>query len=569
MGEAMKVTVRDVLKIASAQIEVSPIALLAGPNEAGKSSILQAIAAAAVGTPYIRGITRKGDLGRIVRHGSDNGAAWLEGESGQCKLSWPDGEYTSKSAPPSAVAEAVGLSFLLDMKPKDRAARMIEILDAEPSFADFEAALEEQDIQGEVVTKAWAELQQQGWDGFWKMRQEYGVKMKGRWEQITGAGNFGVKKARGWVPDDWDMDLDNETFESLTQVYEAAKVATDKATRAAAVSGEQRAAMVQAADLYDQRSEQTTAKLAVLSAADDEIKGLVAKRNNLGPTEKGPLGLLCPHECCKAAERRLVLVHDPDSGRVSGLGIPGAQPSDEEIKANRLEAASIDGKLSNLRGTKGELHAELAVLDRELRDSKQAREALVDLPEAGGDEAEVEKAKAAEIKAEHRRDLHQQRAEAAEVYRRIVANQKLIDVLAPGGVRETVLSRKVLDFGAQLLVPLSQAAGLRETVTLDVSTFDLRYGTESYQSLSQGAQHLCEVVLQIAIAKYTGSALIIVDDNDVLDEKNAGRLVGLCRAARMPAVLAFATTIKERVPNLKAKNAGTTYWVEDGNVSAL
>ena len=75
----MNVTIQNYRGLASASLDLSKICLLAGPNEAGKTSTVQAVAAALTGDPVpIRGV-KKSDAGLLVRSGTANGNVKLTG----------------------------------------------------------------------------------------------------------------------------------------------------------------------------------------------------------------------------------------------------------------------------------------------------------------------------------------------------------------------------------------------------------------------------------------------------------------------------------------------------------
>ena len=53
------------------------------------------------------------------------------------------------------------------------------------------------DYTAEEVDKIWGAIKTKGWDSVWKTLKEHGIKMKGQWEVIAGAGQrWGSKHTR-------------------------------------------------------------------------------------------------------------------------------------------------------------------------------------------------------------------------------------------------------------------------------------------------------------------------------------------------------------------------------------
>jgi hypothetical protein len=119
-----------------AEIVCDRIALVAGRNAAGKSSLAQAVGAALTGETLPFGLASKGEAKRLVKTGAETArveivetfAAPGSEAGGVARVEWPSCTATNRGDPPYASAYAAGLASLARMAPKDRAAVMASYL---------------------------------------------------------------------------------------------------------------------------------------------------------------------------------------------------------------------------------------------------------------------------------------------------------------------------------------------------------------------------------------------------------------------------------------------------------
>ena len=98
----MNIQITNYRGIATADLDLTKICLVAGPNEAGKTSISQATAAALTGDPVpITGI-KKTQAGMLVRSGTASGSATLTTDKGNTAVTWPNAKVKTEGAPPFA-----------------------------------------------------------------------------------------------------------------------------------------------------------------------------------------------------------------------------------------------------------------------------------------------------------------------------------------------------------------------------------------------------------------------------------------------------------------------------------
>lgn len=554
----IKAVIKDVLKIDRVELEIDPCAVLAGPNEAGKTSIIEAIGAAAAGNAFVRGVTTKGLLGAIVRRGAAAGFVVLEGPDGSVRMDWPGGELTTVKRPPAALPEVVGLNPLLRVASKKRAQRLIELLDAQPSFVDLQTELQDAKVMGASET-VWKKIEQEGWDLAWTAAKERGARLKGQWEQVTGE-NYGSAKAPKWLPDAWETSFDTTSLDKLREAHVEARKNLEAVIAAQAVSADELRQLKEQADRVKYLETRQAEAEEKVTALNRQVTEAETERGKIPSVEQPAEGIPCPYEeCCKVQRKIVVRVA---SGRVD-LEVPGKRIPEDELKERRLQIAGLDGKISKLRADLATATAGLSELTGQLHAALRAAEKLKKLPPDQADEAAVDAAREATRLAELRVSAFERKQLADQKHKAVQTNQVVIDVLAPDGVRRRKLREALVAFSADHLIPLSRAAGLRGELTIDADMTP-KLGDEPYAFLSAGAQRLCDAVFQIALAKKQGCDLVVIDNGNECDEKNGSALLRLCAGAGLPLVLAFATTRRDKIPKLHEKGRGKTYWVENG-----
>ena len=355
----IEIELRDFRGCERASLRVDPIALVAGRNATGKSSIAQAIGAALTGDPLVVEGVAKGSAGVLVKTGASSATVTIAGPEGKARVEWPSCQVASDGKPPAASAMAAGLTSLVGISARERAAVVGVMLRADPTADDLRMACEDQGI-GEVAEPIAKLIFDQGWDQAHSIRKDRGAQYKGQWRQVTGA-NYGSRIAAAWVPKGWRAADEKTTEADLITAVARAKAAHEQAIEAAAVSGAEREQLVTAAGLTAARQVALRdAETAVQAAATALDRATDARR--LLPAAESDSGLPCPHCGAFVVIKRISLV---ETTLVAAETIPQA-----ELKKRRNAIAEADGEISRLTG---ELRAKqqtsaLAKRDLELLD---------------------------------------------------------------------------------------------------------------------------------------------------------------------------------------------------------
>jgi hypothetical protein len=562
----MKITVKNFRGIESCNIEAAPIALIAGKNFSGKSSICLAVAAALTGhgMPYLKvsagkmvGMFTKAQAGVMVRAGMDKGVVSVEEsdnglESGRVAISWPDLDVASEGTPPHASVYATGLVNVLDLDERTRNAFFADLLGTKPNREDLiEAFPDPSALSAEQIDKIWKAIESDGWDVSYKTAKEHGAKLKGQWE-LTTNDRYGATKAAGWIPQGWTEQLASESVEALETSVVAAKQELEKMIAQTAVDVSEierlRGIANTVQDTTDYQSQLALARAAHSKATED--------RNNLPPLE-GPLTTIpCPH-----CEKPLIIVGQT-------IQAPPTRLRKEENSKRKKDFDVAVDKISGARMNVEGLERKIASKNQAAGIIKAAVERLTEL-EAKQKQAPAESA-VNEVRekvrlSEEALRLFTTKTTAERMHHSIERNQTIIDVLAPDGLRKVKLVKSIEAFNTSLK-ELCDPAGFK-AVSVD-EAMDIRYGGRHYALLSASEQYRVRAVLQVAIAQRDGSCMVIFDGADILDTNGREGLFALLRVVIGPqikaALVAMTIPSASRVPNLREAGLGNSYWIKDG-----
>jgi hypothetical protein len=554
MENAMNVTIQNFRGIETAEIDVSGLALVAGSNASGKTSIAQAVAAALTGNATPLTGLRKSDAGILVRSGAAQGSIVLRGHDGQAVVTWPEAKVATEGTPPQASSVAAGLESIAAMRPEDRAKALMPYLRAEPTVEDLAAALP--DLKAEHLDKLWESIGINGWDGAHGQARDKGVNLKGRWEHATGE-RYGSKKAATWLPEGWGDELEATSEQTLQDGLAQEREFLEAAIATHAISDDKRREMEEqaagipgiAVRVKDLDMEQQRIRSRVHAAKED-----LRQMPYAGPPPIHP----CPH-CGEG----LVI----DGGKITRP--PENLPTQAEIDARQGEIAEKQKEVAALENEHAQAVSAWKAVERELTAATRAKAELAKSSKPVGEYKDVEECREKVSRAEARLGAFLAKREADRIHAAVETNQGVIDVLAPGGLRARKLAEASRWFSADRLAPLCGKAGWRDVALDD----DLRpiYGDRPYPLLSASEQYRVRVVLQLAMARIDGSDMVVMDAADILDRQGRNGLMKMLIAAGIPALIGMTIVDPDKTPppDLAAAGRGKTYWVERGVVEPL
>jgi hypothetical protein len=549
----ISILVRDFRGAERVDIECGPVAILAGKNGAGKTSTIQAVAAALTGKTLPIGGMTKGNAGALVRVGTGAGKVEVFGDDGGlARVLWPDCTCETEGAAPRASASAAGLESLVDMTTDARAQFLAGLLRSDPTREDFAAAMTDKELgDNQIVAPMWKLVCDKGWDGAHGLRKERGAELKGQWRQITGQ-NYGSAKAASYQPPNWSDDLASQTDRELEAAVADARAAHHCAIAAQAASGARRELLEADAGTLAENSQAVETHTREMTEAHATADRLRKERSELPPAQ-GVTGMPCPH--CGG----LVIEVQKDLAHKELQKAPEPLP-EKELKELRLKRAALDGELSNVEVRANLAKAKLTAAQTALEASRRAQAELVKLP-AETEGADVAAAEAAVLRAEQRLAAFMAKAGADDIHDRIASNEMVLEILAADGLRARKLA-KVLDlFNGHQLAPLCEQAGWKPVAVTPAPAMAITYGGRDVRLCSASEQYRVRAVLQVAIAKLDGSGMLVLDAADILDAATRSALFAMLFGTELPALVAMTLSKPEQVPTGAREFA---YWIEDG-----
>lgn len=536
--------------IKHAKISCSRIALLCGQNGQGKSSILDAVRCALDGTAQPYGL-KKDELGQAVYRGADSASVTineaLEGHDDRgTRMLWPAGTVDTMGAPIRATPFATGSQRLTDLGSRERSQVLAQYLKTEPTREEFAEAMKEAGITSQAEVDAiWANTAKLGWDGAWAQYKTEATRLKGGWDQLTGA-TWGSKVGGTWRPKGWGNEHEIITDDELKTDLEAAQKALDEAIGTVAINDEEKKrleALVRnipkLEELLETRKKDGERAKENLTKAEEALRKVP-----ILPADKWPE---CPH-CKKAVQ---VLGGDR-------LAIPPKPLSDDERAKLTERANAAEGVVKQANEAYEQARNAYATCAADLQ---AARDSKATLEQSGPG---PEKAVVDEMRDELKRVVSviagkQKVRDALAQHMKVVDKMVVAAMLAPEGLRHKKLSTKIDGFNKRLGDLCEYADWGHVTITMDGG---VRYGETTYELCSGSERMRCDVTLQVAFAMLDGSEVILIDEADMLDGRGRNGLFGLLDWSERYCIVAMMLTRQEQAPDLTHLEMGATFWIE-------
>ncbi len=578
----MNVTINNYRGLASASLNLSRICLLAGPNEAGKTSASQAVASALTGEPVpIKGV-KKTESGLLVRAGTANASVDLVGANGSTNITWPSAKVKTEGQAPFASHFATGLQSIVNLDDKERVKVLTEYLKAVPTRADLDAQLSSLKFPVKHLDQLWQLIEQQGWDGACSQIKEKGARLKGQWENVT-ADRYGSKKGESWIPEGYSDELMGQSEDKLSAIVTDARDSLEAAIAADAVDDSKRVGLEELEALLPGR--RIDALAAEAATADPALKNQLEECNGMiAVIEKNRLELQQKLTALPALTDTSAM-SCPGCGcalHVVGKTLKKAQEyTQEEIETRQTAIDELKGKIQAAANAITKHMEAAARIKKQIYEAEASRmqkitecKRLVKESEAAAKELEKPTAAASPIsvddcrttlsQAETRMKAFKAKFEADRLHIAIGQNAELLAKIAPEGIRGDVLVKSLKKFN-ESLSPLSKAAGWR-AVTLE-SDFMPTYGGTIYLLLSESAKFRVRIILQMGMALIDKSQAIIIDAADILDKGGRNGLFKAVKQAGIPALVAMTMDDKSLVPNLAKAGQGYSYWLNGDAVA--
>lgn len=246
--------------------------------------------------------------------------------------------------------------------------------------------------------------------------------------------------------------------------------------------------------------------------------------------------------------------------------IAAAKDAKKELEENCLGTLEVEdiGKI-----TAEIQHLSVEVIPR-IQVALEGKQAEIDadaLAQVGGSsEEEIAEAQHAHDDAVFALGAKTAYDKAAQLAKQIATTAKVVEVLAPGGLRQEVLSRALDSFNSQL-AEISSAARWKAVKITDKMT--VNYGDREFGwQLSESEKFRVKVVLQMAMAKIDKSKFIVIDAADILDRDGRNGLMLLVKGSDIPVITTMTINKREDMPNV-GRIGVSGYWIENGELVAV
>ena len=567
--QIQQVVISNVLGLARADIVcTAPVVIVAGNNEAGKSTLSDAISMAILGTP--RRVKLKKELGQLLHDDAAKGRVTIMSGGdvmGDFKL--PGGAHICElEARHKAFVE-----FVLDpalfarQDEKDRRATLLKLTNCKASPDATAAMLVERGISEDMANEIKPMLRG-GFPAAAKEAAENATKAKGAWRAVTGE-NWGSDKANGWEPeapafevDQADLAAAQKELATLNQDLQDGNQtlgATKAALAEAGTLQQQIDTLTELAGLEQRRA----TKLATDETDLAEWQAKLADAEAAATGEQAAPAHECPH-CQGLLEIKngKVLAYPEHAKAID----PEAKKRAAEYRGYRDSAQrAVDNSKRDLReaqdaGAKAAALAEklanaptqekLDNADAMLTELRLQRDSLA---------AKVTALTEAQQAAAQRSGLITQ---AAAYHKEITEWLQVAEALGPNGIPAQILASAITPVNDALAVLARMAKWKPVVIGNDM---EITCGGRLYGLMSESAKWRADTLIALAIAQISELRFVVLDRFDVLDIPGRLQLLGmLCELGRIKAMdtMFMCGTMKAIPAKLPPEAIGI--WVQNG-----
>ncbi len=573
----MKLHVRNYRGVESADIDLSGVALVVGPNGSGKTSIAEALKACLTGSPIVvkpevEKIPQK-SAQELVTDGQEKGYVMLkDGEDTEFTVNYPSCRTTGKGQPLHASEVACGSEdvSLPRLRPQFRAPALAELINAVPQLQDLVRFMKENEIEldPKQAKQIWGIIEEKEWDGAEKQARDRGIEIKGQYVETTGGARWTKDGAPDWRPEAYDPEWDSRNMEFFDTAIAAAQGHYDEVVGKGYVAATERAALEDGAAKLGENQVALKTYQDEATKAETTLAACQAQHQDTIPADIF-WRLPCPHCGAEIAAVRPVSGGSlPELIQSQTIEDPG---NAKETKERRMEIASVEGNLSHARGALVEINKIVAAAEIAVRDSETARDRLAGLgAPATATEEKARTAATAIVERAHRNKA------TFRSYRRSLTldhtirnNRVLCKALAPTGVRQKVMAAKLEPFNARVS-DVSANMGI-PPVVIDNELL-ITMGDRPYRLCSESEKFRVRIALQIAWALEDKSAAVVIDNDVDMDVGYYNNLIKALCFYKLPALVSIRIDRPERTPKLEqapAGIAGVVYWMADGKAEEV
>ncbi|WP_337881833.1 AAA family ATPase [Chromobacterium haemolyticum] len=573
----------------------SRIALIAGDNGAGKSSLRDAIAMALSGLPSR--VAKKKDFGQLVMDGQKGASVSVEFDDGRvATLKLPDGKvvFAGGGALDDSESFRAALPFALNppafaaADPDARRTALFALTGCGVDERGVEQRLLERGVEQRYID-AVLPVVGAGFPAAEADAKRRATEARGAWKGVTGE-VYGDKKA-----EDWSVDASAVPDAEIQRAKAAAQAVQDEIGQCQQSLGELRARKQQ----QDDRQRQA-AKLTELAAMLPRIRNklkqdqldLANVRDQVESITAGPVqrvGLV--HDLARALNVSLTMAipfGDMDSeqrGHLKAAGQVLDQYSSEHgsLADDGIPPSAQDlARLPDLQHSLDMMSRAVANDERDLKIAEEADAQLKALSDGAAAVSEQEVSQLADrinsLQASHKQlaadlaqllETHRVAAEAVQRTKQaalhhadVQAWSAVASAMAPDGIPSEILADALRPVNDRLF-ELSQMAGwsrVQISREMDITADGRLYGL-----LSESEQWRADCVIALALSIMSGLRIVLLDRFDVLSMAGRGQLLDLLEGLddQIDTALVFGTL--KAAP--ESDEIVQAIWIQDGEVA--
>ncbi len=532
-----KVNVSQFLRLGEVDLDLTaaPVALFAGENEAGKSSLVEAIRYALFGE--VRRVNRKSDYKQMVRDGAKKGFVEVNVDGRTVRRDVATGKLADPATGkvpknneepipepdlPERYRHAFDVHRFADLSPVDRRTLLMAATGTRIDRDKVTQKLRRRGITEEAAIERVLPLLRSGFEAAHDEAKAQAQQARADWKAITGE-NYGSLKAEDWTAPVPDVDENAlaEAKAACKRAVERENAARDALAeaKAKANAGKPHARIAQLREavsgLDDLRKRLPQVQEDEKAAQEDVDEAL----EKLRALQRRRHVMTCP--CCSAH----LVVADTELQRADEDPVTA-----DELKAAEEEWHCVDDRVTELRNERARIQAALTRLhhqEQELAELEAMPDSAEDVDlapyeqelQAALDERQrVEDNARVFINAKQGRDQAQQRTEqAAAAHKRVALWSSLQEAFAPDGIPGELLAEMLKPLNDRLAETARLTGWSRVQILADMTvTIDGR----AYGLCSESAQWRADAALTDALVYASGMGVLVLDRIDVLGLNN-------------------------------------------------
>ena len=560
-----------------------PVALIAGKNYSGKSSVQEAVRMALTGET-VR-VALKKDYGSLVTEGQEAGFAVVELDDGQAAMTLPNGAHEITSG--TVMQHARSLPYVLDaqrfarMSQQDRRAFLFGLMGLSADGPAVRARLEAKGCDAKKI-EAIMPILRAGFAAACEDAKGKATAAKGAWRAVTGE-TYGAKKAVGWTAN--KPSYDKAALNTAKAQSAANDEAIEKASAAVGeLSGQEKRYAEQKGRLSELR-ERAGHYARIQDKLNRDEAELKRWKEKVGETRKkaGAVPyeppLACPHCAGLVLYRTNINGGELQAYEQPNTADPEAIESLPEYeKAMALMESSVANGKRDLAAADAAANALREIEDAGLTDPpdadaiKAAKNLVDDLKQKRanllGQIKALEDAERAAAVADKKT------ADAARHHADVAAWDLVGGALAPDGIPGEMLAEALGPINARLAQSAAdtgwRAIRINDAMEI-IAAHDLPgvHADRSYSLLSESEKWRVDAMIAEALSNLAGLKLLVLDRFDVLDIQGRADLIAwldiLAANAEIDTCLLFGT-LKQIPTGLPC--TASAFWIENGNLHA-